>query len=95
MVERQFTRTHGRYWSRLSSLLTLPGISVHAIEVVIQTSAYTKCYARLDLHLGKTMLPDSDKRSNAILAVVEKNDPNGIRYGREHEKRQRCKREGL
>ena len=32
----------------------------------------------LDLHLGETMLPDSDERSNTILAVVHENDPNII-----------------
>ena len=31
---------------------------------------------RLDLHLGETMLPDSDERSDTILAVVHENDPN-------------------
>lgn len=29
----------------------------------------------LDLHLGKTVLPDSDEWSDAVLAVVEEDDP--------------------
>lgn len=29
----------------------------------------------LHLHLGKTVLPDSDEGSDAVLAVVEKDDP--------------------
>lgn len=33
---------------------------------------------RLDLHLGETMLPDSDERSDTILAVIHENDPNFI-----------------
>jgi hypothetical protein len=30
----------------------------------------------LDLHLSEAMLPDSDKRSNAILAIIHEYDPN-------------------
>jgi hypothetical protein len=31
--------------------------------------------AGLDLHLGKSVLPDNDVRGNTILAVVQENDP--------------------